>query len=274
MSVRILALVGSLRAGSHNRQLAEAAVKLAPEGVEIEIFEGLAELSLLQRGHRRRGHRPAAAAELREAASGADAFLLFSPEYNGTIPAVLKNAIDWPSRPYGAGAFAGKPVAVVGTAFGQYGGVWAQDEARKAVGIAGGAVLEDVKLSIPGSVVRFAETHPRRRRRAGRAGHDRHPAGRRRDQGACRGLRSPGPAARPAGLRRDVRHAMHARRRARRSCVREHDDSHGSPVPTRTPVRSRNVTGPWPWTSSPRASPSGSGARSTLRPRSSSRRGR
>ncbi len=51
-------------------------------------------------------------------------------------------------------------VAVVGTAFGQYGGVWAQDEARKAVGIAGGKVLEDIKLSIPGSVTRFAETHP------------------------------------------------------------------------------------------------------------------
>ncbi len=49
---------------------------------------------------------------------------------------------------------------MVGTAFGQYGGVWAQDETRKAVGIAGGKVLEDVKLSIPGSLTRFAETHP------------------------------------------------------------------------------------------------------------------
>ncbi|HBF84479.1 MAG TPA: FMN reductase, partial [Streptomyces sp.] len=69
-------------------------------------------------------------------------------------------AIDWLSRPYGAGALTGKPVAVVGTAFGQYGGVWAQDDARKAAGVAGGAVLADVKLSIPGSVTRFAETHP------------------------------------------------------------------------------------------------------------------
>lgn len=73
---------------------------------------------------------------------------------------MLKNAIDWLSRPYGAGAFTSKPVVVVGTAYGQFGGVWAQDEARKAVGIAGGTVLEDVKLSVPGSVVRFAETHP------------------------------------------------------------------------------------------------------------------
>ena len=160
MSVRILALVGSLRAGSHNRQLAEAAVKLAPEGAEVVLYEGLADIPFYNEDIDVEGGVPAAAAKLREAAQSADGFLLFSPEYNGTIPAVLKNAIDWLSRPYGAGAFGGKPVAVIGTAFGQYGGVWAQDEARKAVGIAGGKVLEDVKLSIPGSVTRFAELHP------------------------------------------------------------------------------------------------------------------
>ena len=160
MSVRILALVGSLRAGSHNRQLAEAAVKLAPEGAEVVVYEGLADIPFYNEDIDVAGNVPAAAAKLREAAQAADAFLLFSPEYNGTIPAVLKNAIDWLSRPYGAGAFGGKPVAVVGTAFGQFGGVWAQDETRKAVGIAGGKVIEDIKLSIPGSVTRFAETHP------------------------------------------------------------------------------------------------------------------
>jgi NAD(P)H-dependent FMN reductase len=160
MSVRILALVGSLRAGSHNRQLAEAAVKLAPEGAEVVLFEGLADVPFYNEDTDVEGAVPAAAVKLREAAAGSDAFLLFSPEYNGTIPAVLKNAIDWLSRPFGAGALTGKPVAVVGTAYGQFGGVWAQDEARKAVGIAGGKVIEDIKLSIPGSVVRFAETHP------------------------------------------------------------------------------------------------------------------
>ena len=160
MSVRILALVGSLRAGSHNRQLAEAAVKLAPEGADVELFEGLAEVPFYNEDIDVEGNVPAAAARLREAASAADALLLFSPEYNGTIPAVLKNAIDWLSRPYGAGALSDKPVAVVGTAFGQYGGVWAQDDTRKSAGIAGAKVLEDVKLSIPGSVIRFAETHP------------------------------------------------------------------------------------------------------------------
>ncbi|WAU83652.1 NAD(P)H-dependent oxidoreductase [Streptomyces sp. Qhu-G9] len=160
MSVRILALVGSLRAGSHNRQLAEAAVKLAPQGAEVELFEGLAEIPFYNEDIDVEGSVPASAARLREVAAGADALLLFSPEYNGTIPAVLKNAIDWLSRPFGASALNDKPLAVVGTAYGQFGGVWAQDEARKAAGIAGAKVLEDIKLSIPGSVVRFAETHP------------------------------------------------------------------------------------------------------------------
>ncbi|MEU6368821.1 NADPH-dependent FMN reductase [Streptomyces sp. NPDC046931] len=160
MSVRILALVGSLRAGSHNRQLAEAAVKHAPAGVEVVLHEGLGQVPFYNEDIDVEGSVPEAATALRTAAAQADALLLFSPEYNGTIPAVLKNAIDWLSRPYGAGALTGKPVAVVGTAFGQYGGVWAQDETRKAVGIAGGAVVEDAKLSIPGSVTRFAETHP------------------------------------------------------------------------------------------------------------------
>jgi len=160
MSVRILALVGSLRAGSHNRQLAEAAVQHAPEGVEVELFEGLADVPFYNEDIDVEGSLPQAAATLRAAAGQADALLLFSPEYNGTMPAVLKNAIDWLSRPYGAGALSGKPVAVAGTAFGQYGGVWAQDEARKAVGVAGAVVVEEAKLSIPGSMTRFAETHP------------------------------------------------------------------------------------------------------------------
>lgn len=162
MTVRLLALVGSLRAGSHNRQLAEAALEHAPDGVTGEIFEGLADVPFYNEDIDVEGSVPEAAARLRAAAATAEAIMLFSPEYNGTMPAVLKNAIDWLSRPYGAGAISGKPVAVVGTAFGQYGGVWAHDDARKSVGVAGGKVVEDIKLSIPGSLTRFAETHPTR----------------------------------------------------------------------------------------------------------------
>ncbi len=157
----VLTLVGSLRAESTNHKLAEAIQLNAPEQVEVVIHESLGNIPFYNEDIDVEGQIPAAAAALRAAANEADALLLVTPEHNGTVPASLKNAIDWLSRPFGAGALSGKPTAVVGTAFGQYGGVWAQDEARKAVGIAGASVLEDVKLAVPGSMVRFAEVHPK-----------------------------------------------------------------------------------------------------------------
>ncbi|WP_313811593.1 NAD(P)H-dependent oxidoreductase [Glutamicibacter sp.] len=160
MATKVLTLVGSLRNGSTNQQLAEASATHAPEGVEVELFSGLENIPFYNEDHDVEGGVPAAAQALRDAANGADALLLITPEYNGTMPAVLKNAIDWLSRPFGSGAVKDLPSVVVGTAFGQYGGVWAQDEARKALNIAGANVLEDVKLAIPNSVVRFAELHP------------------------------------------------------------------------------------------------------------------
>ena len=87
--------------------------------------------------------------------------LFVTPEYNRSIPGALKNAIDWLSRPYGAGAISSKPAAVIGSAFGQYGGVWAHDEARRALGVAGASVVDDTKLSIGVSITRFAEVHPK-----------------------------------------------------------------------------------------------------------------
>jgi NAD(P)H-dependent FMN reductase len=157
----ILALVGSLRAGSTNRQLAEAAIAVAPEGVSITIFEGLADIPFYNEDIDVEGSVPAAAQAFRDAVSAADAVLIVTPEHNGTIPAVLKNAIDWSSRPFGASSISGKPVAAIGSAYGQFGGVWAQDEARKSFGIAGARVLTDVSLAIPESVIRFAEVHPK-----------------------------------------------------------------------------------------------------------------
>jgi NAD(P)H-dependent FMN reductase len=71
---------------------------------------------------------------------------------------VLKNAIDWLSRPYGSGALTGKPLAVIGTALGRYGGVWAHDETRKSFGIAGPRVLDSVTLSLPAGS--FEGRHP------------------------------------------------------------------------------------------------------------------
>lgn len=161
MATKVLTLVGSLRNGSTNKQLAEAGVANAPEGVEVSLFSGLENIPFYNEDNDVEGAVPAAAQALRDAAAEADALMVVTPEYNGTMPAVLKNAIDWLSRPFGSGAVKDLPTAVVGTAFGQFGGVWAQDEARKALNIAGANVLEDVKLSIPNSVVRFAELHPK-----------------------------------------------------------------------------------------------------------------
>ena len=107
MNTRILALVGSLRAGSYNKQLAEAAVKYAPDGVDVDIFDNLADVAFYNEDIDRPG-AVAAADWLRVEVQSADALLLVTPEYNGSIPASLKNAIDWISRPYGAGAISGK----------------------------------------------------------------------------------------------------------------------------------------------------------------------
>ncbi|WDF33167.1 NAD(P)H-dependent oxidoreductase [Arthrobacter agilis] len=161
MTTTVLTLVGSLREGSINRQLAEAAAEHAPESVDVLTFDGLADIPFYNEDIDNDVDRPASADQLRTVAGNADAFLLVSPEYNGTMPAVLKNAIDWLSRPFGAGALSSKPAAVIGSAFGQYGGVWAHDEARRALGVAGALVVEDAKLSIGGSITRFAELHPK-----------------------------------------------------------------------------------------------------------------
>ena len=151
--VRVLALVGSLRAASTNRQIAELAAAVAPDGVTVTVFEGLGELPFynedIDPAVGAEVEAPAPVAALRAAAADADAALVVTPENNGTIPAVLKNAIDWLSRPFGNGALKDKPLAVIGGALGQYGGVWAHDETRKSFGIAGASVVETIKFSVP-----------------------------------------------------------------------------------------------------------------------------
>jgi NAD(P)H-dependent FMN reductase len=146
--VKILALVGSLRAASINRKLAALAAETAPEGVAVTVFDGLGDLPFYNEDIDNE-NVPASVVALREAAGEADAALVVTPEYNSSIPGVLKNAIDWLSRPFGNSALKGKPAAVIGGSFGQYGGVWAHDETRKSFGIAGPRVVEDLTLSVP-----------------------------------------------------------------------------------------------------------------------------
>jgi NAD(P)H-dependent FMN reductase len=145
---KVLVLLGSLRAASINRQLAELAVETAPDGVSLQLFDRLGELPFYNEDIDNDDVAEPVVA-LRAAAADADAALVVTPEYNGSIPGVLKNAIDWLSRPFGDSALKGKPAAVIGGSFGQYGGVWAHDETRKSFGIAGPRIVADLKLSVP-----------------------------------------------------------------------------------------------------------------------------
>ncbi len=140
--MRVLAISGSLRAASHNTALLRAAAGLAPEGVEVELYQGLDRLPPYNEDHDTNDPAPEVA-ELRRQITEADAVLISTPEYNGTLPGQLKHAVDWASRPYGkASSLWGKPVAVIGASVTDYGALWAQDHLRKALGIAGARVLE------------------------------------------------------------------------------------------------------------------------------------
>lgn len=146
---RVAVLVGSLRADSLNRKLAEKLRDEAPEGVVLEIVEGLEQLPFYNE-ELDSGQAPEAATRVRTQVAHADRVLVVTPEYNGTMPAVLNNAIDWLSRPYGAGALVAKPYAVVGTTPTPYGGRWAHADANRSANIAGAVVLEDATVSQPG----------------------------------------------------------------------------------------------------------------------------
>ncbi len=138
---RIVALVGSLRAGSLNRRIAETLRDQAPAGVVVEIAEGLENLPFYNEDLDPTA-TPAGAVALRELVAGADAVLAVTPEYNGTMPAVLNNAIDWLSRPYGAAALSGKPFGVVGATPTPFGGKWAHEDAIRSAGVAGAIAVD------------------------------------------------------------------------------------------------------------------------------------
>jgi chromate reductase len=125
--------VGSLCRGSHNTNLLRAAAEVLPPGVQIEVYDRMRELPPYDAD---RDTDPAdpAVARLREEIAAADGVLIATPEYNGSIPGLLKNALDWASRPFPDNALRGKPVAVVGASTGLFGAVWAQAETRKVLG--------------------------------------------------------------------------------------------------------------------------------------------
>ena len=128
--MKVLALSGSLRAGSYNTALARAAAELAPGGVEIELYDGLGLIPHYDEDLDQEGiETPAAVAELRRRIDDADALLVVTPEYNGSTTGVLKNAIDWVSARH------------AGATTGEYGAIWAQQDLRRILGIAGARVV-------------------------------------------------------------------------------------------------------------------------------------
>ena len=142
----VLLVSGSLRRGSYNSALLRDAANALPNGVGHAWLDGLAELPHYREG----GPAPAAVERLRRTIAAADGVLIATPEYNGSIPGGLKNAVDWASRPFPDNAWHDKPVAVIGASTGIFGAVWAQAQLRKSLGIAGARVL-DAELAVGGA---------------------------------------------------------------------------------------------------------------------------
>jgi chromate reductase len=152
----VLGISGSLRRESHNTKLLRAAEELLPLDAELVVFDELEAVPPYNED-RDTEAAPAAAQRLREAIASADAVLFATPEYNGSIPGQLKNAVDWVSRPHRTSALWGKPVAVIGASSGMYGAVWAQADLRKALGVAGARVV-DVEVAVGRAAQRFDES--------------------------------------------------------------------------------------------------------------------
>ena len=153
--MRVLAIPGSLRTGSLNGCLLRLAAERAPAGMEVDGWEGLRAVPPYDEDDDVEP-APFAVRALRDAIAGADALLFATPEYNSSIPGVLKNAVDWASRPRAETVLAGKPVAVIGATTGSFGADWAQDELRKVLGSAGARVLDE-GLAVPRAHEAFDE---------------------------------------------------------------------------------------------------------------------
>ncbi|RKT99143.1 NADPH-dependent FMN reductase [Burkholderia sp. Nafp2/4-1b] len=130
MPYRVAVVVGSLRRGSWNRALAHAVVSLAPADFSFEFVE-IGELPLYSQDYD--ADFPEVAKRFKQSIEAADALLFVTPEYNRSIPGVLKNALDWGSRPWGHNSWSGKPGAVLGTSPGAVGTALAQQHLRNVL---------------------------------------------------------------------------------------------------------------------------------------------
>jgi chromate reductase len=146
--MKVLGISGSLRRDSHNTRLLRGARRALPAGAELALFTDLAAIPPFSEDDEHAPPAPVIA--LSDAVADADAVLVATPEYNGSIPGQLKNALDWLSRPLATSPLRGKPVAVIGASTGMFGAVWAQAEVRKVLRTIGARVL-DGELPIGGA---------------------------------------------------------------------------------------------------------------------------
>jgi chromate reductase len=139
--MRVLGISGSLRSGSYNARLLRAAAQVLPPEAGLELWQGLASVPPYNEDEEGLA-TPRPVSELRRTVAEADAVLIATPEYNGSVPGQLKNALDWLSRPVGDSALHNKPVAVIGASTGMFGAVWAQAELRKVLSTIGARVVD------------------------------------------------------------------------------------------------------------------------------------
>jgi chromate reductase, NAD(P)H dehydrogenase (quinone) len=154
--MRILGISGSLRRDSHNTALLRAAAEMLPPGVELELFDGLRDVPPYDADFDTPELQGPGVDALKEAIERADAILIATPEYNHSIPGVLKNALDWASRPVNKNVLRGKHVAVIGASTGLFGAVWSQAETRKVLASMGADVV-DRELPVMQAHMQFDE---------------------------------------------------------------------------------------------------------------------
>jgi chromate reductase, NAD(P)H dehydrogenase (quinone) len=150
----ILGIAGSLRAESFNRAALRAAQQLTPEGARIDVAD-IAGLPGFNQDDE--NEPPAKVTELKQQIRNADAILFVTPEYNYSVPGVLKNAIDWASRPYGDSAWSGKPVAVMGASVGMLGSARAQYHLRQIFVFLNMHAVNQPEVMISNAAKRFDE---------------------------------------------------------------------------------------------------------------------
>jgi chromate reductase len=152
--MHILGISGSLRQGSYNTALLRAAAEKLPPGVAVSFYDHLEEIPAFNED--RVAERPEPVARLWDAVDEVDGVLISAPEYNSSIPGILKNALDWLSRPLIESPLRNKPTAVIGASTSMFGAVWSQAETRKVLGAIGARVL-DRELPVPHAEEQFDE---------------------------------------------------------------------------------------------------------------------